>query len=62
MIVIKLHVTPVEASLKYSSTAGDLLASRPNAADRPQEWRDRLRWVKLLRDKQPVSMVHLIVT
>ena len=31
------------------------------AADRSQEWRDRLRWVKLVRDEQPVTLVHLIV-
>ena len=26
-----------------------------------QEWRDRLQWVKLVRDEQPVMSVHLIV-
>jgi hypothetical protein len=34
---------------------------RQSLPDRSQEWRDRLRWVKLGRDEQLAMSVHLIV-
>jgi catechol 2,3-dioxygenase-like lactoylglutathione lyase family enzyme len=34
---------------------------RQSLPDRSQEWRDRLRWVKLVRDEQLVMSVHLMV-
>ena len=34
---------------------------RQTLQNRSQEWRDRLRWVKLVRDEQPMMSVHLIV-
>jgi hypothetical protein len=34
---------------------------RQSLPDRSQEWRARLRWVKLVRDEQLVMSVHLMV-